>query len=199
MNKRRRIVGMGLRVALSAGAMLAATTFGIDNAHAGLTQIQDSFNEPSTWSTYFSGGSFGFSIGPSPAARTAPNLGSIVSWGGGSANDWAMISKVFFWNNTQGGGDHPVFTGCGARVYVKRNGNIAAAVSGQVELINTITGTYVGTKAFSLAANSTAWTSVSVGGTSSTCSPWLTFRVVLPSNTQFKGVLMDDMTLQWYF
>jgi hypothetical protein len=190
----RKTSGTLRRAYLGVAVMIAATTIGVPSAQAGLTQATDSFDTPSQWVTWKSGGPAGMYVGPTSAARTAPNAASMLWPGGGSTADWAMIAKAFFWHSTATGGSHPAFTGCAAGVYLK---GTQASVRGPIELIDTIRGTYVGTKGFSLPASS-AWTFVVVSNTYA-CTPWLTFRIVVPNTTGVQGLRADDVVVQWYW
>jgi hypothetical protein len=177
---------------LGIGAMIAATTMGVGSAYAGTARRADSFDVPSEWFTWKSGGTVGMSIGPTSGARTPSNAAGLLWYGNGTTSDWAMIGKTFFWRSTITGGPYPTYYGCSASVYLR--GTIAP-VKGQIELIDTIRGTYIGTKTFSLAASS-PWTNVVVDNTYA-CAPWMTFRIVVPNTNNIQGLAADDVELSW--
>ena len=189
---KQRKLGSALRVCLSLGAMIAATSVGLPSAHAGTTTRNDSFD--SGWQTWKSGGYPTLFVGSTTLARSPSNAAKLFWPSGGSTANWAMIHKNFYMQGTQNGGDYSALTGCAAGVYVK---NGASPAQGQIELIDTIKGTYVGTKAFSLAGSS-GWTWLVVSN-SWACSPWLSFRIVVANTTAVQTVIADDLTIQWYW
>ena len=191
---KRNISGTSLRIFWGIGAAIAAMTIGAQSAHAGGTQATDSFNTPSEWSIWKSGGAAQVTVGSTSLARTPSNAAKLFWPSGGSTSNWATVGKTFFWNQTSTGGDHPAFTGCAAGIYLK---NGASPAQGQIELIDTIRNTYVGVKTFSLSGNS-GWKWVVVSN-SFECTAWLTFRVVVPNTTSVQTVIADDLVVQWYW